>query len=117
MSDYSLETGDYGSEEEYQIAVCSQMIKRLQEEIRKLQSNVPFICTECKHHNIVKNTTLHLYEYYVYPYSCAGGDYYREEKYARIQCESCKTFLQFDLITLDIPRQLFKNIEVHQQKV
>jgi hypothetical protein len=109
-----LDREEYFSEEEYQIDVRREQIKQLQAEIRGLQSDVPWICPNCDYHNLTKHSTLHLYEYYVPPYSCAGGDYYTPEKYARIQCDSCEHYMQFLRAELDIPTDLFLRILTHK---
>lgn len=109
-----IDREDYYSDEEYQIDVRKDQIKKLQKEIAELQLEVPLICPNCDYHNIVKHSTLLIYEYYVHPYSCASGDYYNEEKYARVHCPNCHQYIQFCLKELDIPRTAFLNIVVHR---
>lgn len=66
-----------------------EQIRELYAEINRIRGMRKWTCKKCGRREVIKNLYLVKDNYYVSPYSCTGGDYWRESDELKIICPQC----------------------------
>lgn len=74
---------------ERQLEEAKENVKKLQKKLDAQKSNRKISCANCNEKHKIKDIDLIDVQYYVEPYSCAGGGYWNHSEYNFI-CPSCK---------------------------
>jgi len=81
-------------------------IAKLHEQIDEDYRNLPFVCDECGHTNVVKDTVITVRHWYTSPHGCTGGDYWNAYDKGQFTCNQCR--MRYDISLKTVPARYFK---------